>query len=55
MPQNRGLTLMKGSVKGIAPDRSVSSHWPLRSDEQMANLSTSWVSAATTIETRLAE
>lgn len=55
MPQNRGLTLLEGSVKWIAPDRSVSSHWPLRSDEQMANLSTSWVSAATIIEIRLAE
>lgn len=48
-----GLTLLEGSVKGIAPDRSVSSHRPLRSDEQMTSLSTSWVTPI--IETRLAE
>lgn len=55
MPQNRGPTLLEGSVERIAPDGSVSSHWPLWSDKQTATLSTRWVSAATIIETRLAE
>lgn len=36
MPQNRGLTLLEGPVEGIAPGGSVSSHWPLQSDEQIS-------------------